>query len=175
MEPERLVRCPLCDRDLPESAFGICRSRRLGRNLYDKACIRKKVTDSRRALKEFKRRRREILEAQSEPLFAELPPVLVRKLSPVERVVEAITNGAKTQTEIRSASRLSDDEVGDALADLFSTRELRTEMAGDDRVYFLNKKSEVIRKPSLPASFSTVKGLMPVMKGKRKIGGWIAA
>ena len=51
--------CPICSELLPLSEFGICRARKDGRNLYCKVCIRRKVTDSRRALREYKSRKRD--------------------------------------------------------------------------------------------------------------------
>src|SRR6195256_6209227 len=50
--------CPICSQQLPLSEFGVCRARKDGRNLYCKSCIRKKVTDSRRALKEYRSARK---------------------------------------------------------------------------------------------------------------------
>src|ERR1700704_4611733 len=46
--------CPICSQVLPLTEFGICRARKDGHNLYCRGCIRKKVTDSRRALKAYK-------------------------------------------------------------------------------------------------------------------------
>src|SRR5436189_4315220 len=57
--------CPICSQDLPLSEFGVCRARKDGRNLYCKSCIRKKVTDSRRALKEYRSTRKRYV---SQPL-----------------------------------------------------------------------------------------------------------
>jgi len=46
--------CPICSQVLPLTEFGICRARKDGHNLYCRVCIRKKVTESRRALKQYK-------------------------------------------------------------------------------------------------------------------------
>src|ERR1700737_4742989 len=46
--------CPICSQVLPLTEFGICRARKDGHNLYCRGCIRKKVTDSRRALKAYR-------------------------------------------------------------------------------------------------------------------------
>src|SRR5947207_1620665 len=46
--------CPICSQDLPVSEYGVCRARKDGRNLYCKSCIRKKVSDSRKAFKAYK-------------------------------------------------------------------------------------------------------------------------
>src|SRR6476659_2249658 len=101
--------CPICAKELSVSEFGICRARKDGRNLYCKSCIRSKVTQSRRALKEYKSARKKYISQQ-----VELSELLnddhsssthyiaksMSKLSPVERVRDAIRRGAKTQREI---------------------------------------------------------------------------
>src|ERR687883_1001376 len=86
--------CPICSNDLPITEFGICRARKDGRNLYCKSCIRQKVTQSRRALKEYKSARKkyisqhvditELLSADSSG-SAPYPAKVMSKLSPVER------------------------------------------------------------------------------------------
>ena len=109
-------------------------------------------------------------------------------MSPLERVKEAIRNGARTHNEIRKGAKLSDDEVGDALASLLLwTREVRTELINNDRIYFLNElepansRDELPlpkRKPDVPSSFSALQGLMPGRNPEGetdKIGGWVAA
>src|SRR5215813_11763595 len=96
--PPQVKNCPICSKELPISEFGICRARKDGRNLYCKSCIRQKVTQSRRALKEYKTARKKYISQQVE--IAELPsrdsvrcrmhhPKAMSKLSPVERVRDA--------------------------------------------------------------------------------------
>src|ERR1044072_38729 len=97
--------CPICSKDLLISEFGICRARKDGRNLYCKSCIRQKVTQSRRALKEYKSARKKYISQQVD--IAELisgdgnghhyPAKAMSKLSPVERVRDAIRRGSRTQ------------------------------------------------------------------------------
>lgn len=197
--PVPTKKCPICTQTLPLSEFGICRARKDGRNLYCKSCIRKKVTDSRRALKEFKSARKKyttepILEHATVLLSdGQLPsstsdPRTLRRMSPLERVKEAIRKGARTQREIRTAANLNDDEVGDALANLLLwTREIRTELIDNNRVYFLNELEPLSyrdemplppRKRDVPSSFSALQGLMPGRNPEgetEKIGGWVAA
>jgi|ERR1051325_7107137 hypothetical protein len=193
--------CPICSQDLLVSEFGVCRARKDGRNLYCKSCIRKKVTDSRRALKEYRSTRKRYVspslpdqltvsqfnnEGGAAPTYSRL----LHKLSPVERVKEAIRKGALTQKEIRKATGLDDDDVGVALADLLLwTREIRTQMIDNARHYFINKSTELVlgehqhelpqRKQDVPSSFSTMPGLMPGRNPEgedpEKIGGWVAA
>ena len=192
--------CPICSQQLPLSEFGVCRAREDGRNLYCKSCIRKKVTDSRRALKEYRSARKRYV---SQPLLdsadallnedgesSTMFPRALSKMSPRERVREAIRKGARTQKEIRKAASVGDDEVGDALANLLLwTREIRTELVDNTRQYYINESTETLlareeavnvprRKRDVPSSFSALHGLMPGRKPEgetEKIGGWVAA
>ena len=192
--------CPICSQQLPLSEFGVCRARKDGRNLYCKSCIRKKVTDSRRALKEYRSARKRYV---SQPLLdtgdallnesgnaSTMFPRVLSKLSPIERVREAIKKGARTQKEIAQQTRLGKDEIGDAIANLLLwTREIRTQTVGNTRLYFISEATEALqasqetsnlpqRKRDVPSSFSALHGLMPGKKPEgetEKIGGWVAA
>lgn len=196
--PPQLKHCPICSKDLPIAEFGICRARKDGRNLYCKSCIRQKVTQSRRALKEYKSARKKYIAQQVD--IAELlagdssngshyPAKAMSKLSPVERVRDAIRRGSRTQREIAQETKLGKDEIGDALANLLLwTHEIRTQVVDNQRVYFLNDSAEVAsvddgprlpaRKRDVPSSFSCLQGLMPGRNPEgepEKIGGWVAA
>ena len=196
-EPEIIVEtkhCPICSHELPLSEFGICRARKDGRNLYCKSCIRKKVTESRQVLREYKSARKryvsqQTLEAQANDSSQNLSRLL-SKLSPIERVREAIKKNARTQKQIAQETKLGKDEIGDALANLLLwTHEIRTEVVDNTRMYFINEGAEVEtrqveapqlprRKPDVPSSFSALQGLMPGRKPEgetEKIGGWVAA
>lgn len=197
-DPERTLEtkdCPICAQALPVSEFGICRARKDGRNLYCKSCIRKKVTESRQVLREYKSARKryvsqQTLEAQGNDASSQNLSRLLSKLSPIERVREAIKKGSRTHKQIRIEAKLGDDEVGDALANLLLwTHEIRTEVVDNTRMYFLNEAVETgtmqieapplpRRKPDVPSSFSALQGLMPGRKPEgepQKIGGWVAA
>src|ERR1700754_539904 len=149
----QLKHCPICSQDLPIAEFGICRARKDGRNLYCKSCIRQKVTQSRRALKEYKTARKKYISQQVE--IAELlsgdvsgnghyHAKAMSKLSPVERVRDAIRRGSRTQREIAQETKLGKDEIGDALANLLLwTHEIRTQIVDNTRFYFLNEAAEV--------------------------------
>jgi len=193
--------CPICSQDLPLSEFGVCRARKDGRNLYCKSCIRKKVTDSRRALKEYRSaRKRYVSQPVSENSWstqlgedsssAANYTRLLSKLSPVERVREAIRKGARTQKEIAQETRLGKDEIGDAIANLLLwTREIKTQIVDNTRLYFINESAEMPireeafnvpqRKGDVPSSFSAIQGLMPGRNPEgeepEKLGGWVAA
>lgn len=102
---------------------------------------------------------------------------MLRKLSPADRVREAIRCGAHTQKEIAAVTKLPKDEVCDALANLLLwTREIRTQIVRHQRMYFVNEaleeltkvQSEARRKRSLDPSFSSVGVLMPGRKPSAK-------
>jgi hypothetical protein len=190
--------CPICSQQLPLSEFGVCRARKDGRNLYCKSCIRKKVTESRRALKEYRSARKRYVShplLETSPLDGDSPSSagytrLLSKLSPVERVREAIRKGARTQKEIAQETRLGKDEIGDAIANLLLwTREIKTQIVDNNRLYFINGSADLPireetlnipgRKGDVPSSFSAVQGLMPGRNPEgeepEKLGGWVAA
>lgn len=185
-----LKRCPRCDESLPLSEFGVCRARKDGLNLYCKRCIRQKIAQSRQALREYKNARikhgatdlpersRVAIDAKSGFSPRRIARML-RKLSPADRVREAIRCGARTQKEIAQVTRLPKDEVCDALANLLLwTREIRTQIINHTRMYFVNEASEELakaraaveakRKRGLNPSFSSVPGLMPGRKPSAK-------
>ena len=195
--PPNVKHCPICSLELPISEFGICRARKDGRNLYCKSCIRQKVTQSRRALKEYKSARKRYISQQVE--ISELindstnsshyTAKSLSKLSPVERVRDAIRRGSRTQREIAQETKLGKDEIGDALANLLLwTHEIRTQVVDNTRLYFINDAAESAgleealrlpaRKRDVPSSFSCLHGLMPGRNPEgepEKIGGWVAA
>jgi len=191
--------CPRCEESLPLSEFGVCRARKDGRNLYCKRCIREKIAKSRQALREYKQARSKhganaisglphsAVGGQGGLSAARIARIL-RKMSPADRVREAIRCGAHTQKEIALVTKLPKDEIGDALANLLLwTREIRTEVVDYARKYFTNDIAESLagdstsksRKPSaqqqqlkLTPSFSSVHDLMPgrkpFAKGKKR-------
>ncbi len=188
-----LKRCPRCEESLPLSEFGVCRARKDGLNLYCKRCIRQKITLSRQALREYKKARgkhgsssgsdssRVTLDSKT-TLSSRRIARMLRKLSPADRVREAIRCGAHTQKEIAAVTKLPKDEVCDALANLLLwTREIRTQIVHHQRMYFANEEMEALAKAqaaaqrrsrSLPQSFSSVGALMPgrkpFAKGKKR-------
>jgi len=168
--------CPTCPDPsalLLIAEFGICRARKDGHNLYCKSCIRKKVRDSRRALKEYRAVRRGWTITREQTDSSLLPPKV--ELSPADRVKEAIRRGARTQRQIAQATRMGKDEIGNALADLILwTREIKSSIVNNIRQYFINDSPEfpdyaeaavATRQADVRASFSTIEGLMP---GKRR-------
>ena len=184
-----LKRCPRCEESLPLSEFGVCRARKDGLNLYCKRCIRQKIALSRQALREYKSARskhgslagksRVTLDAKSGFSPRRIARML-RKLSPADRVREAIRCGAETQKEIAQVTKLPKDEVCDALANLLLwSREIRTQIVRHQRRYFVNEALEELQKVTtgkgkrgLTPSFSSVGVLMPgrkpLAKGKKR-------
>jgi hypothetical protein len=185
-----LKRCPRCEASLPLSDFGVCRARKDGLNLYCKRCIRQKIAHSRQALREYKNARikhgstvapemsRVSIDAKSGFSPRRIARML-RKLSPADRVREAIRCGARTQKEIAQVTRLPKDEVCDALANLLLwTREIRTQVISHTRMYFVNETAEELlrnaeaaqarRNRGLDPSFSSVGVLMPGRKPSAK-------
>jgi hypothetical protein len=126
---------------LPLSEFGVCRARKDGLNLYCKRCIRQKIALSRQALREYKKARgkhtsltsadqsRVTLDNKTS-LSSRRIARMLRKLSPADRVREAIRCGADTQKEIVQVTKLPKDEVCDAIANLLLwTREIRQKLS----------------------------------------------
>jgi len=213
VQPISTKLCPICSEDLPLTEYGICRARKDGRNLYCKSCIRKKVSDSRRAFKAYKSVRHQYVAEKTDAgakveTTAGLSPSRrqyvmrqVTKMTAAERVREAIKNGARTQKEIAQGTKLGKDEIGDALANLLLwTKEIRTELVDNNRVYLINKPSPELlyrqempapnlenrgdagklppRKRDVPSSFSDVQDLMPGKKAEgepERAPGWVAA
>lgn len=180
-----LKRCPRCEESLPLSEYGVCRARKDGLNLYCKRCIRQKIALSRQALREYKSARNKHVGSATKTRItldskAGFSPRriarMLRKLSPADRVREAIRCGARTQKEIAHVTRLPKDEVCDALANLLLwTREIRTQIINHQRMYFVNeamqelqKSSEIKPKRGLTPSFSSVGVLMPGRKPSAK-------
>jgi hypothetical protein len=138
-EAER--RCPRCEEWLPVSEFGVCRARPDGLNLYCKPCIREKVAMGRAAVREYEQATGEHVKRENKTsLSARRIARMMLKLAPADRVRESIRHGAHTQKEIGHVARLSKDEVGDALANLLLwTREIRTQIVRQQRMYFINE------------------------------------
>jgi hypothetical protein len=181
-----LKRCPRCEESLPLSEFGVCRARKDGLNLYCKRCIRQKIAQSRQALREYKNARIKHggTAAPEQPRLAidsksgfspQRIARMLRKLSPADRVREAIRCGARTQKEIAQVTRLPKDEVCDALANLLLwTHEIRTRVVSHNRIYFVNETTEeparrgegtqAKQERGMNPSFSSVGILMPGRK-----------
>ena len=177
-----LKRCPRCEESLPISEFGVCRARKDGLNLYCKRCIRQKIALSRQALREYKSARSKHSGSSATKSRVALDTKagfsprriarMLRKLSPADRVREAVRCGARTQKEIAQVTRLPKDEVCDALANLLLwTREIRTQIVRHQRMYFVNEAMEELQKAAgnkakrgLTLSFSSVGVLMPGRK-----------
>ena len=158
-EPKR---CPRCAETKPIEEFGVCNARPDKLNLYCKRCIREKIAKQRQDLREYRARNKKASPPRfrrAENRFARL----LRKLSPSDRVREAIRVGAETQTEITRVTKLPKDEVGEALAELILwSREIGTRIVNQRRIYFVRGAQQPHRKiQPLDPSFSSVANLMP--------------
>lgn len=173
---EELKFCPRCKQHLPSSDFGVCRARKDGLNLYDRLCIRQKIAASRQALREYKQARVAAGHKEKPKVVLEkvaLSPAriarILRKLSPADRVREAIRCGAHTQKEIAQVTKLPKDEIGNALASLLLwTKDIRSEVVGGQRLYLLRDGPSVQANPAaqlqLVPSFSGIAAMMPGSK-----------
>ena len=64
----------------------------------------------------------------------------LNRMTPAERVREAIRKGARTQKEIAQGTKLGKDEIGDALGQPAALdREIRTEVVDNTRRYLINE------------------------------------
>jgi hypothetical protein len=115
------------------------------------------------------------------------------RLTPDERVCEALRRGAHTQKEIAKETKLSKDQIGEALADLLLwTHEVRTETVGSTRLYFLIESTSSLgyleddevdseslsSSRDIDASFSSLQSLMPGKRStadQRWLEGWVVA
>jgi hypothetical protein len=164
---KRCPRCPSRGRDEWHSLrdFGVCRARKDGLNLYCKRCIREKINTSRIALREYKKlRQRAVQNASPVILKPRTIARILRRGSPVERVKEAIHLGAHTQREIARVTKLSKDDVCDAIAELLLwTREIRVQTIHHNREYFIVEEQQVEKaaKDRVSPSFASIKPLMP--------------
>lgn len=140
--------CPLCPKEVgpqPIDNFGLCRSRRDGRNLYCSVHARQQVYAYRQRLRERKQQtvrvRAEVdhlslIEPERKPLVL----WTAKPLTPVERVLEAIKRNKHTRVEIKNETKLHWDSVCDALAILNCEQGvIRFERRNGDAYFFLKK------------------------------------
>jgi hypothetical protein len=142
MKTTETKRCPRCEESKDIGEFGICQARKDGLNLYCKRCIREKIAAGRLRLREYKATRKSAAKETPQVVPPDVSPRrlarMLRRLTPSDRVLEAIRLGAETQTEIGHLTRLTKDELGEALANLLLwTRDIRTTMVDSPRRYFV--------------------------------------
>lgn len=164
--------CPICNERLPLSGFGVHRARPDGRNLYCKSCIRTKVTESRRALKEYRASRRQTQLNLLESVAGESQPDSVPRLTSVDRVRLAIHGGARTQREIAQRTQLGPVEIDHAIADLMLwTREVKAQTVGETRFYYMSDAVELpARQGSVLAKKAVVDEVEAVADRKERAG-----
>lgn len=164
--------CPVCEKDLPVTSFGICRARKDGRNLYCKGCIRQKVQVGRRALKDYNAAKKN----RALPLFDSAEPVVVplSRMPEVDRVKAVCSREPQTLLQIAKDSKLHVDTVEELLGRLQLAREVVRTVSGDRAFFRLAPERPAAatlplhaaeRKPmQLSQGFSRLKDLMPGRK-----------
>lgn len=156
IETEPLKRCTGCKEWKAVSEFGvnsanINRGACDGLNVKCRICIRQSIAESRQRLREYKVAHPDIpanqITIQPGITSRQLARKL-RRLKPHDKVLAAIRYGAQTQDEIRSATRLTKDDICEALAQLLLwSRDLRTDVVdGSPRRYFINELSTEVRR-----------------------------
>ncbi len=98
--------CPHCERDLPIDEFGTACDRADGRSAYCKPCIRGKIKD-------FRARRRVYLKRKG---FVISRVKMNRAVIAKDLVLDAIKSGARTQMDIKRATKLSASQISDCIA-----------------------------------------------------------
>lgn len=128
-EPPKAKACGRCRVEKPIKHFGICRARKDGHNLYCKSCVIDIVhaqRDRKRAMKRARKRaqdnaKQELAEFQRKPNI--VSPIVH---TPLSKVWFAVQNGHRTRMEIKNATGLDFDAIGDALATLaFDRNDIR--------------------------------------------------
>lgn len=156
-------RCKRCEETKPLSEFGVNRVNDTrgacdNKNIWCKSCVNKRVAASRQALREYTAsRQKQGLAKLPKQIDMNFSPRriarMLRKLSPKDRVLEAIRGGADTQAEIARVTRLPKDEVGDCIAQaLLYEFTIRTEVIDGVRRYFTNDSGQarIQRQPVRP-------------------------
>jgi len=135
-------RCPRCEETKEIEDFGRCQAREDGLNLYCRECTRAKTKEQRMRLKARRKGAALARPLSMGPRFPRRPakgPYLerFRRLGPEDRVLRAIRAGARTYGEIVRYTRMTGDEVSDAIAELLLWRKtIGTRARGGRREYF---------------------------------------
>lgn len=141
--------CPICKVDLPIDAFGFSQTSPDGRGYYCKSC----VNNIRRA----ERQKEKELRAEQQKLIG----------PPSKRVLDAIDQGARTQREIGRETGLSEDDLGDVIAELLLwSKAIRTQVIDGKRMYFKNGPDKP--KAGYQPAASWIDLSMQAVKGERQ-------
>lgn len=124
--------CGRCKKELPLDDFGIVRSRPDGHNLYCKVCILEKATAQRERMRQMREGRKRFLPEVKKPI-----PKRLIVGTPNNRLVTAIQNGVHTRTELKYATRLHWDLLGEALAWGLQRGQFRIERVFDEPYFYL--------------------------------------
>lgn len=167
----KLKQCRKCETWLPLDEFGLNSANinagaRDGKNINCKVCTRVKVQTQRQGAREYRATRKKVPEQYNltDTKSSRRIARMLRKLSPADRVREAIRCGAETQTEIAQVTKLPSDGVTDCIAELLlDRREIRSQIVRNQRMYFIVEELPE-RKPNIKAdirSFHAMTALMP--------------
>lgn len=91
----------------------MCRARPDGLNLYDKKCIREKITESRVRLREYKKRNGFVAVPRKQCQKAR--PIWRMKVSSQMKVKLAFDRGITDRNELRRVTKLGWDELCDTI------------------------------------------------------------
>jgi hypothetical protein len=130
-----LRRCAKCGEQKDREEFGRVSERSDGLNIYCKTCVRAKVAKYRANLRAM---HRPVNQPKYAPRKANAIARIRRFGAAAQRVYEAIKGGAVTQREIARITKLSRDEVADAIAELLLWKKaIGTKLEGEARRYFI--------------------------------------
>jgi hypothetical protein len=154
-----MKRCPRCEEELALSEFGVCRARPDGMNLYCKGCIRQKISAARASRREYNQVHG-LKGDEAKPVEPTIEQRM-KELQPLDRVREAIREGAQTRAQIIEMTKLRKGQVCECLAHLLLyTREISTEIVGATRFYFEREKAPGELKPAPIADGGMDAGLL---------------
>lgn len=120
--------CPDCKKPKPLKAFGVNKARKDGIHLYCKHCANEQTLE-----------RRELIKAMRAANKAARIKAKLQEHEPEQRVLFAIKEGARTQTQIKTKAKVYDEQLGLALVQLMLVdKKVISRVNGvDEREYFV--------------------------------------
>ena len=77
------------------------------------------------------------------------------RVSPQERILNALQTGARTWDDLRELTKISDERLGFVLSDLFDLRKIWTVTRNGVRVYGLERRTGLVPRFSHPLRRAT--------------------